>query len=224
MAALVLGALGCAGAPEKPDRGQAGAPDAAQTDVRRDVPGDAVADVAREDVAADLPEAVDGVPETAGECESAPMAPGCACKSDGDCGSGLCDHTHAGQFCAMTCEATSDCGSEDFLCARVPGLQTFVCTYAFPTACTPCSRDDDCVRGFVPYGSACVDLAPGGTTAAKYCVPLCSGEGKCPTGFGCEASSPAGVAPRTYPTPARSKFDKPTNKPPIAGLVELTRR
>ncbi len=113
-------------------------------------------------------------PGTAGEA-------GCPCTSVGQCASGYCIDTPAGQQCAGLC--SGNCEDASFKCVTVTGAggdTSNVCVPKFGKVCDPCNTNAEC-QG-VGHGTArCVDQGDNGS----FCGNSCSADGDCPDGYSC---------------------------------------
>ena len=140
---------------------------------------DTSGDISAPDVAGPDSES-DTKPDTSADC---PGGPGCACKDNGDCQTGLCiddDNVVSGRACAKKCENSCSSG---YTCANVPGAGGDIgsmCMPKFLHLCEPCSASKDC-ESLGLKDSACVDQGALG----KFCGVLCSSETDCPADYAC---------------------------------------
>lgn len=162
--------------------------------------GTDAAETAASDAATDAIGTLDGSSDSAdtdaGDSADVPIAqvcpgdPGCACKTQSECSTGVCLEAVGGSVCAKACADGACAAGEVCVPAAAAGGSTSVCASKFLKLCTPCLANATCA-GFGQAGASCVDGGGGGS----FCGAACSNSTDCPSGFQC--SPVKGVAGAT---------------------------
>ena len=112
--------------------------------------------------------------------------PGAACAAPDDCDNAFCIDTPDGKRCAKTC---TDCCPNGWKCEQAPGSDTvFVCLPKMGALCSPCVKDDTCLK--LATGALCVAYQGdpvGGAT--RFCGGACGADADCPAGYACKDSA-----------------------------------
>ena len=110
-----------------------------------------------------------------------------ACGTNGECLSGWCVPSAAGNVCTRDCV---DGCPEGWGCGRVRNVtidQVEVCLDRATTLCHPCSDDEDCNLFSGGVENRCLDLLlpDGAGLAGRFCTITCTATDRCPTGYAC---------------------------------------
>jgi hypothetical protein len=147
-----------------------------------------IADIPLEDLYT-LPETVVdmGADWGGGEAFDGPMPgeAGYSCAGDGECNSGFCIHTGAGQQCTVSC--VEECPF-DWLCSvYTPSLPdtVYLCIPPHVEQCRPCNSNEECWSDEVDAGQACLAYGPEG----NFCGSSCEANEDCPAGFVCQEAT-----------------------------------
>lgn len=96
---------------------------------------------------------------------------GAVCTFDSDCQTGELCHPDA-QMCVQTCESGNDCPDSAKTCAAISGSDSrMICQCATDQLCAGETSDNIC------------------STAFKICMPKCTSDVDCPTGYTCNTGS-----------------------------------
>ncbi len=148
-------------------------------------------------VITDTTETPDGTSDAGGAC---PGGPGCECKGNGECGSGLCTElwARAGQRCLQACAASDECEA-DWHCLAIPsaGGKSY-CLAKAAALCVPCSSDEICKAVGMEQG-VCLQTGAMG----QVCGRTCAADGDCPAGYACAAGTTLGGASGSFCQPAQ---------------------
>ncbi len=186
LAPLVLIALACSDPTATPTGADTAAYDSGGLNI--EVTSQLDGTTAAETIVADVSDASDTGPGVL-----CPGSPGCTCKSNVDCQSGMCiedNNAEGGKACAKKCEGNCPDG---FACANVTGSGGDIFSICVPKhlrLCDPCAASKDCESlGF--KDGACLVMADG--QFGKFCGSACGGDIDCPQGYLClEASTAEG--------------------------------
>lgn len=112
-----------------------------------------------------------------------PGGPGCPCKANTDCQTGVCiddDSVQGSKACARKCQGQCP---ESYSCANVPGSGgdiLNICVPKFAKLCQPCVASKDC-EALGLKDSACVDQG----SLGRFCGVVCGEASDCPADYNC---------------------------------------